>query len=147
MTTPNDNVIVSRELLRQLQGLCMEVRQQSSPRYSMNLHEPTAFMLDGGVTIEIGREDYHAGQEWEPLYTEAQVKELLTQADKDMSDGFLIVHLDAANQAKKRYEPALKQALDELERVEAIMLRECGIGVVNRIEIDAIRKLLNEPSA
>lgn len=113
----------------------------------MNLPEPTAFMLDGGTAVEFGCEDYHAGQEWEPLYTEAQVKELLTQADKDMSDGFLIVHLDAANQAKKRYEHVLKIALDSLEH-------SCG-GRCNaeynpchaRLAADTIRKLLNEPQS
>lgn len=49
MTTPNENVIVIRELLRQLQGLCMEVRQQSSPRMAalaIPLYDALRTLLD-----------------------------------------------------------------------------------------------------
>ena len=49
-----------------------------------------------------------------PLYTEAQVKELLAEADKDFSDGMTVVHLQVADQMRKRYEPVLKMALEAL---------------------------------
>lgn len=39
-------------------------------------------------------------------------------------------------------DPVLKMALEKLERSESIMLRECGIGVVNRLTIAAIKKVL-----
>jgi hypothetical protein len=48
---------------------------------------------------------------------------------------------DLKTQVQER-DAVLQQALDELERAEAIMLRECGIGVVNRVVIAAINEVL-----
>lgn len=45
----NDKAIVPIELLRQLQGLCMEVRQQSSPRMvalAIPLYDALSTLLD-----------------------------------------------------------------------------------------------------
>lgn len=103
----------------------------------MKLPEPVAWMLDGGVTIEMQFEPYHAGSEWEPLYTREQVKSLLSQADKDFSDGMTVVHLQVTDQMRKRYESVLKQALEAMEGADEI---DCDM----RDSIDAIRKLLNE---
>lgn len=86
------------------------------------LPEPTAWMLDGGATIEMGREEYHSGAEWEPLYSETQVKELLAKADasriaaqienEELKGRIARSGLDA----RLRYEPVLKIALDSLDQ-------------------------------
>lgn len=54
-----------------------------------------------------------------PLYSEAQVKALLAQADQDFSDGCMVVHLRVADQMKKRYEPVLRRAHEELTYANA----------------------------
>lgn len=53
------------------------------------------------------------------LFTDAQVRELLAQQ-----------------------EAAMKMALAEMQRAEAIMLRECGIGVLDRLAIKALEDAL-----
>lgn len=51
------------------------------------------------------------------LHSESQVKELLAQADKDFSDGCMVVHLQVADQMKRRYEPVLRLALETIESI------------------------------
>lgn len=102
----------------------------------MKLPEPVAWMLDGGVTIEMQFEPYHASSEWEPLYTREQVKSLLSQADKDFSDGMTVVHLQVADQMRKRYEPVLKMALEATEGADQI-------DTDMRDAINAIKGVLN----
>lgn len=101
----------------------------------MKLPEPVAWMLDGGVTIEMQFEPYHAGSEWEPLYTREQVKALLAQADS-----MLIAHMNGADQMRKRYESVLKQALEALEYANPLM--ECYWGNNASETIAAIKKVL-----
>ena len=95
-----------------------------------------------GSGFSIGSTPPENADEITPLYSESQVKSLLTQADKDFSDGYMVVHLQVADQMRRKYEPVLRLAVDELERAEAIMLSECGVGVINRVTVAAIRKVL-----
>ena len=65
------------------------------------------------------------------MYSEAQVKELLAQADKDASDLMLIVHMKQT----AKYEPVLKQALDALDQAAYI---DCAMTAAS----DAIKGVL-----
>lgn len=69
-----------------------------------------------------------------PLYTEEQVKALLNEADKDFSDGMTVVHLQVADQMRRKYEPVLKLALEAIEGFDQPELDQPAI--------DAIRKVL-----
>lgn len=80
--------------------------------------------------------------EFKKLYTEAQVKELLAQADKDFSDGMIVVHLQVADQMRKRYEPVLKMALDALDHACGDRCNAEYNPCHARLAADTIRKLL-----
>lgn len=109
----------------------------------MKLPEPYLCYADGETyTPQAVTELFADDSGLEKLYSENQVKELLEQAGRDNADSLVIAHMHGADQMKQRYAPVLQQALEELERAETIMLRECGIGVVNRLTIEAIRKVL-----
>ncbi len=54
------------------------------------------------------------------------------------------IKLYSEAQVRETFEPVLKQALGELERAEQIMLRECGIGVINVNTIAAIKTHLGQ---
>ena len=60
-----------------------------------------------------------------PLYSEAQVKELLAQADRDASDLMLIVHMKQT----AKYEPVLKVALDALDQAAYI---DCAMSAASK---------------
>lgn len=89
----------------------------------MKLPKPDTHCFDEGT-----RQD-----KWS--YSEAQVKELLAQADKDFSDGMTVVHLQVADQMRKRYEPVLKMALNALMSTPLDNPR-------TRESIEAVRKVL-----
>ena len=81
----------------------------------MKLPEPVAWMLNGEPYVAqqcrlFSKNPGEVIPGQEPLYSEAQVKELLAQADS-----MLIVHMNGADQMRKRYEPVLKMALEALE--------------------------------
>lgn len=43
-------------------------------------------------------------------YSKELVEQMLTQADNDFSDGMTVVHLQVADQMRRKYEPVLKMA-------------------------------------
>ena len=47
-------------------------------------------------------------------YSKELVEQMLAQADKDFSDGMMVVHLQVADQMRRKYEPVLKMALEAL---------------------------------
>ena len=47
-------------------------------------------------------------------YSKELVEQMLAQADKDFSDGCVVVYLQVADQMRKRYEPVLRMALEAL---------------------------------
>ena len=75
-------------------------------------------------------------------YSKELVEHMLAQADKDFSDGMTVVHLQVADQMRRKYEPVLKIALEALDHA-------CG-GRCNaeynpchaRLAADTIRKVL-----
>ena len=79
------------------------------------------------------------GMEPEYLYTREQVMPLLEEANKDFSDGMMVVHLQVVDQMQRRYEPVLKMALDALHWTTPI-----GSKPVKQTQdaMDAIRKVL-----
>lgn len=77
-----------------------------------------------------------------PLYSEAQVKELLAQADKDFSDGCMVVHLQGADQMRRKYDPVLKIALESLDHSCGDRCNAEYNPCHARLAADTIRKLL-----
>ena len=69
------------------------------------------------------------------MYSEAQVKALLAQADS-----MLIAHMNGADQMRKRYESVLKQAMEALEYANPLM--ECYWGNNASEAITEIKKVL-----
>lgn len=113
----------------------------------MKLPEPVYWRLElkAGEYVAMQKAYYEVDHEQKikdgvltPLYAEYQVKELLAQADKDFSDGMTVVHLQVADQMRRKYEPPLKMAL------EALWTSATPKG---EAAIKAIRKLLNEPQS
>ena len=72
-------------------------------------------------------------------YSKELVEQMLAQADKDFSDGMMVVHLQVADQMRRKYEPVLKMALDALHWTTPI-----GSKPVKQTQdaMDAIRKVL-----
>ena len=69
----------------------------------MNLPDPDTHCFDDDTQQDV----------WS--YSKELVEQMLAQADKDFSDGMTVVHLQVADQMKRRYEPVLKMALEILE--------------------------------
>ena len=72
-------------------------------------------------------------------YSKELVEQMLAQADKDFSDGMMVVHLQVVDQMQRRYEPVLKMALDALHWTTPI-----GGKPVKQTQdaMDAIKKVL-----
>ena len=112
----------------------------------MKLPEPVAWQYanpapQGGYVIfqQYPQALADLGRPFESLFTESQVKALLTQADDDFSAGMTVVHLQVADQMRRKYEPVLREVLDLLgpEAPEC-----CGCRAEWEMAIAAIKKVL-----
>mgnify|MGYP007125366920 CR=1 FL=1 len=114
----------------------------------MKLPEPVYWRLEltAGEYIAMQKAYYEVDHEQKikdgvltPLYAEYQVKELLTQADEDLGHGMMVVHLQVADQMRRKYEPVLREVLDLLgpEAPEC-----CGCRAEWEMAIAAIKKVL-----
>ena len=93
----------------------------------MKLPEPDTHYFDEDTRLD----------EWS--YSKELVEHMLAQADKDFSDGMTVVHLQVADQMRRKYEPVLKLAWDALYWTTPI-----GGKPVKQTQdaMDAIRKVL-----
>ena len=108
------------------------------PEPAVTLHSDGYWMAD--MDTEAGRmvnaQVSFVGAPKLGMYSGAQVKELLAQADKDFSDGMTVVHLQVADQMRRKYEPVLKMALTDLVEIDKARLYPVGDALT------AIRKVL-----
>ena len=49
-----------------------------------------------------------------------RLRDKLAQADKDFSDGCMVVHLQVADQMRRKYEPVLRLALEALSTCSGV---------------------------
>lgn len=68
-------------------------------------------------------------------YSKELVEQMLAQADRDFSDGMTVVHLQVADQMRRKYEPVLR---DVLAAIAHLQYSEPTVDDA----IDAIRKVL-----
>ena len=67
-------------------------------------------------------------------YSKELVEQMLAQADKDFSDGMTVVHLQVADQMKRRYEPVLKMAQTQLEKsAHSIPGNQAVLGAIRKV--------------
>lgn len=75
-------------------------------------------------------------------YSKELVEQMLAQADKDFSDGMTVVHLQGADQMRRKYDPVLKIALESLDHSCGDRCNAEYNPCHARLAADTIRKLL-----
>lgn len=146
-----DQITVSRALLRQaIDALSDTQTDGESPQWDIEKAaydalrtaleqpavEPVAWFVASTGLFSLGPERPFDDDVWQPVFA-------APQAQQQKLDRLEHVHKATADLLLDS-DTLLKQALGELERAEQIMLRECGIGVINVNTIAAIKTHLGQ---
>ena len=104
--------------LRLAYAECSRQRNELLTKLKHQAQQPVQEPVCRGCGMKLPDPDTHCWDEdtetevWS--YSKELVEQMLAQADKDFSDGMMVVHLQVVDQMRRKYEPVLKMALEAL---------------------------------